>query len=141
METTSFKALALRRLRKNQQGNQKETLSVSKESIKETCYIFPEELPFFFEPTPAESSRSHYPRPTLRDISDHHPDPQADQLYTAGAPTDWRPEPKAWLTDTGELRTQGVFDDLAKEIIRLTADNLPLQAKLLRERCGEYSGI
>jgi hypothetical protein len=54
--------------------------------------------------------------------------------------SDWRPEPRAWLTDNGELRTQGVFDDLGAEIIKLTADNLPLQAKLLRLHIGEYSG-
>ena len=53
---------------------------------------------------------------------------------------DWRPEPRAWLTDFGELRTQGVFESLADEIVRLTADNLPLQAKLLRLHVGLYSG-
>lgn len=66
---------------------------------------------------------------------------QAVATADSYAPKDWRPEPKAWLTDFGELRTQGVFDDLAEEIIRLTTDNLPLQAKLLRERCGDYSGL
>lgn len=55
-----------------------------------------------------------------------------DRLKTAQkAPADYRPEPKAWLSETGELRTQGVFDDLAGEIVRLTTDNLPLQKKLL----------
>lgn len=53
---------------------------------------------------------------------------------------DWRPEPKAWLTDSGALRTQGVFDSLAVEIVRLTDGNLPLQAKLLRLHVGIYSG-
>jgi hypothetical protein len=53
---------------------------------------------------------------------------------------DWQPEPVAWLTPEGELKTTGVFDDLAGEIVRLTADNLPLQAKLLRECAGAYSG-
>ena len=47
---------------------------------------------------------------------------------------------KAWLTDTGELRTTGVCDDLAGEIVKLTADNLPLQKKLLRDHVGKYSG-
>lgn len=54
--------------------------------------------------------------------------------------TNGQPEPKAWLTGSGELRTHGVFDDLAGEIIKLTADNLSLQARLLRECCGAYSG-
>lgn len=59
---------------------------------------------------------------------------------------DWRPEPRAWLTETGELLTIGVFPGewpdggLAPEIIKLTFDNLPLQAKLLRECVGRYSG-
>lgn len=48
------------------------------------------------------------------------------------------PEPKAWLTETGELRTLGVFDDLVAEIVRLTTDNLPLQRELLTRHCGEY---
>lgn len=55
--------------------------------------------------------------------------------------TNWRPEFKAWLTKTGELRTQGMCDDLAAEIINLTQDNLPLQAKLLRLHVGSYSGL
>ena len=50
----------------------------------------------------------------------------------------WRPEFKAWL-ENDELRTTGVCDDLAGEIIKLTADNLPLQAKLLRLHVGTYS--
>ncbi|NVN90161.1 MAG: hypothetical protein HXX11_06110 [Desulfuromonadales bacterium] len=47
-------------------------------------------------------------------------------------------EPKAWLTEKGELRTQGVFDDLAAEIVRLTKDNLLLQRQLLTRHCGEF---
>jgi hypothetical protein len=47
-------------------------------------------------------------------------------------------EPKAWLTEKGELRTQGVFDDLAAEIVRLTKDNLPWQRELLTRHCGDY---
>jgi len=52
---------------------------------------------------------------------------------------DWRPEFKIWL-ENDQLRTRGVCDDLAGEIIALTADDLALQAKLLRECCGVYSG-
>jgi hypothetical protein len=48
------------------------------------------------------------------------------------------PDPRAWLTEKGELRTQGVFDDLAAEIVRLTKDNFPLQRELLTRHCGEY---
>jgi hypothetical protein len=47
-------------------------------------------------------------------------------------------EPRARLTEKGELMTQGVFDDLAAEIVRLTKDNLPLQRELLTRHCGEY---
>jgi hypothetical protein len=46
--------------------------------------------------------------------------------------------PEAWLTDTGELRSRGVFPDLAAEIVRLTPDNLPLQRELLTRHCEEY---
>ena len=63
-----------------------------------------------------------------------------DNISVLSEVTDWRPEAKAWLTDTGELRTQGVFDDLAGEIIRLTIGDLPLQAKLLKLHCGRYFG-
>jgi hypothetical protein len=57
----------------------------------------------------------------------------------------WPPEPEAWLTDTGEIRTNGIFPGeypdggLTPEIVRLTADNMPLQAKLLRENVAYYS--
>jgi hypothetical protein len=47
-------------------------------------------------------------------------------------------EPKAWLTDAGELRTRGVVDDLAAVIVGLTADNLPLQRELLSRHCEAY---
>ena len=47
-------------------------------------------------------------------------------------------EPRAWLTDTGELRTRGVFDDLPAVIVCLTADNLPLQRELLTRHCEAY---
>ena len=53
--------------------------------------------------------------------------------------TNWRPEAKAWL-ENDELRTTGEFEDLAGEIIRLTSDNMPLQAKLLKLHCGRYFG-
>lgn len=47
-------------------------------------------------------------------------------------------EPKAWLADSGELRTQGAIDDLAAVIVGLTADNLPLQRELLGRHCEAY---
>ena len=53
------------------------------------------------------------------------------------APSDWRPEFKAWL-EGDSLRTTGVCDDLAGEIVKLTADNLPLQKKLLTAHCGIF---
>lgn len=52
---------------------------------------------------------------------------------------DWRPVFRAWL-EGGALRTTGVCDDLAAEIIMLTQENLQLQAKLLRLHVGVYSG-
>lgn len=58
---------------------------------------------------------------------------------------DWRPEPRAWITESGELMSQGVFPGewpeggLTPEIIKLTADNLALQAKLLRERVAVFT--
>ena len=45
---------------------------------------------------------------------------------------------EAWLTDTGELRSRGVIDDLAAVIVGLTADNLPLQRELLAQHCEAY---
>lgn len=53
--------------------------------------------------------------------------------------SDWQPVFYAWL-DGEELRTTGVCDDLAGEISRLTADDLPLQRRLLKLHCGVYSG-
>lgn len=50
----------------------------------------------------------------------------------------WQPEFRIWL-DGDQLRSRGVCGDLASEIISLTADNLPLQAKLLRSHVGTYS--
>lgn len=58
---------------------------------------------------------------------------------------DWQPEPRAWI-ENGELRTQGVFPGdwpdggLTPEIIKLTADDLPLQRRLLKLHCGVYQG-
>ncbi|MDA8412295.1 MAG: hypothetical protein M0023_00730 [Desulfobacteraceae bacterium] len=51
---------------------------------------------------------------------------------------DVKPEPEAWLTESGELRTRGAFDNLAAEIVRLTADNLLLQRELLIRHCQSY---
>jgi hypothetical protein len=47
-------------------------------------------------------------------------------------------EPEAWLTESGELRTRGAFDNLAAEIVRLTPDNLSLQRELLTRHCQAY---
>jgi putative DNA primase/helicase len=47
-------------------------------------------------------------------------------------------EPEAWLTETGELITQGSCDDLAATIVRLSADNLALQRDLLTRYCQTY---
>jgi hypothetical protein len=52
---------------------------------------------------------------------------------------DWRPEFKAWLTPEGELRSIGVCDDLAAEIIKLTADDMALQVTLLKRHIGRYN--
>ena len=52
-------------------------------------------------------------------------------------PQGWLPKAKAWLQD-GELRTTGVFPDLAVEIVKLTADDLTLQRQLLVDHCGLY---
>lgn len=60
--------------------------------------------------------------------------------FPADTPADWRPEFKAWL-EGDELRTTGVCDDLATEIIKLTGDNIPLQKKLLRLHIGSFSGV
>jgi putative DNA primase/helicase len=54
----------------------------------------------------------------------------ADQIPTA--------EPHAWLTETGELMTRGSCSDLAATIVRLSADNLPLQRELLTRHCQAY---
>lgn len=51
----------------------------------------------------------------------------------------WRPAFKAWL-EGDTLFISGVTDDLAGEIIKLTADDLPLQRRLLKLHCGRYDG-
>lgn len=51
---------------------------------------------------------------------------------------DVKPEPEAWLTESGELRTLGAIDNLAAEVVRLTADNLSLQRELLTRHCQAY---
>ena len=51
---------------------------------------------------------------------------------------DVKPEPEAWLTESGELRTLGAIDNLAAEIVRLTANNLSLQRELLIRHCQAY---
>ena len=53
-----------------------------------------------------------------------------DQIPTA--------EPEAWLTETGELMIRGSCNDLADEIVRLSAGNLPLQRDLLTRYCQAY---
>jgi putative DNA primase/helicase len=50
-----------------------------------------------------------------------------DQISVAG--------PQVWLTETGELVTRGSCNDLAAEIVRLSAGNLPLQRDLLTRYC------
>jgi len=54
---------------------------------------------------------------------------------------DGNPKPEAWLTESGELMTRGVFDNLAAEIVRLTADNLSLQRELLIRNCQAYDRL
>jgi putative DNA primase/helicase len=53
-----------------------------------------------------------------------------DQIPTA--------EPQAWLTETGELMIRGSCNDLAAEIVRLSAGNLLLQRNLLTRYCQAY---
>ena len=55
-------------------------------------------------------------------------------------PHNWRPKPHAWLQD-GELRTTGVFADLAAEIVRLTTNDLALQSRLLFDHCDLYGPL
>lgn len=102
METRSLKALSMLRLQGNRQGNQKETLSFSKETFKETATENGGAPALLI---PADSSR---------------------------------PELKAWITESGELRTSGNIDGLAGEIVKLTADNLPEQKRLLLLHCEKY---
>lgn len=52
---------------------------------------------------------------------------------------DWKPTFHAWL-EGDVLMISGVTDDLAGEIIKLTADDLSLQRQLLKRHCGIYDG-
>ena len=61
---------------------------------------------------------------------------KVEVIHSPGA--DMKPEPEVWLTESGELRTRGAFDNLATEIARLTADNLSLQRELLTRHCQAY---
>ena len=47
---------------------------------------------------------------------------------------------RAWI-ENGELRTVGVYDDLAKEIVSLTVDDLPMQRQLLTQHCQAYGPV
>lgn len=53
-------------------------------------------------------------------------------------PPEWRPLSRSWIQNR-ELRTTGVFDDLADEIIRLTSDDLELQRQLLIDHSEGYA--
>lgn len=67
----------------------------------------------------------------------HTPSPEKGTA-SAVPPSDWKPEFKAWL-ENDQLRTTGICDDLAVEIVKLTADNLPLQKELLLKHVGAFS--
>ena len=58
--------------------------------------------------------------------------------YRQDLPSDRSPVPRAWVQNW-ELRTIGVFEDLASEIVKITSDDLELQNKLLTEHCQMYS--
>lgn len=55
-----------------------------------------------------------------------------------GTADTYQPDFKVWLTESGELRTSGLCDDLAAEIVRLTAGNLGQQKTLLLLHCQRY---
>ena len=46
--------------------------------------------------------------------------------------------PEAWPSETGELMIRGSCDDLAAAIVKLSADNLPLQREILTRYCQAY---
>lgn len=48
------------------------------------------------------------------------------------------PQFRAWLKGDS-LRTSGVCNDLATEIVKLTVNNLPLQKKLLKTHVGAFT--
>lgn len=63
---------------------------------------------------------------------------QMAEYVQAVAPADtYRTEKKAWLVN-GELRTSGLIADLSGEVVKLTADDMPLQKKLLLLHCQKY---
>jgi putative DNA primase/helicase len=61
-----------------------------------------------------------------------------DKTPETGALNTENSEPEAWLTETGELMILGPCDDLAAAIVKLSADNLPLQRELLTRHCQAY---
>ena len=58
-------------------------------------------------------------------------------LHKAHDPAAWRPTPQAWMQDD-QLRTIGVLEDLAAEIVKLTGSNLLEQKRLLLLHCQQY---
>ena len=54
------------------------------------------------------------------------------------APPEWSPSPKAWVQNGG-LRTTGVFDDLASEIVKLTVNAPDFQRRTLIKHCQSYT--
>ena len=88
----------------------------------------------------------NFPKPLISDPSKPSKVPPLTSGVADNHPAGWSPTPKAWLTDSGELRVQGVFPGdwpdggLTPEIIRLTAGDLSLQKELLRLHVGRYSG-
>lgn len=48
------------------------------------------------------------------------------------------PPPRIWI-ENGELRSTGVFSDLASEIVKLTGNDLELQRRLLISHCQAYA--
>jgi len=63
--------------------------------------------------------------------------PMPKQTDVVSAPPTWPSEPRAWLVND-ELRTSGLFTDLAAEIVNLTTDDIDLQRQLLIEHCQAY---
>jgi hypothetical protein len=85
--------------------------------------------------TPATIATVHHaPLPSVATVAASPPQAITEHLSEKKLSGNWRPTPRAWIQD-GELRTVGVFPDLAAEIIRLTGNNLELQRRLLAEHC------